>query len=68
MLADQYPLGFKLALHHKDLKIALDVAKEQQLELPITQLVLEQESKLMQRGLGNADVSALRRCYPAHPN
>ena len=68
MLADQYPLGFKLALHHKDLKIALAAAKEQQLELPITQLVLEQESELMQQGLGNADVSALRRCYPAHPN
>ncbi|MBL6888682.1 MAG: NAD(P)-dependent oxidoreductase [Synechococcus sp. BS30m-G30] len=68
MLADQYPLGFKLALHHKDLKIALDAAKEQQLELPITQRVLEQESELMQQGLGNADVSALRRSYPAHSN
>ena len=68
MLADQYPLGFKLALHHKDLKIALDAAKEQQLELPITQQVLAQESALMQRGLGNADVSALRRCYPARPD
>ena len=67
MLADQYPLGFKLALHHKDLKIALAAAKEQQLELPLTQLVLEQESELMQQGLGNADVSALRRCYPAPP-
>ena len=68
MLADQYPLGFKLALHHKDLKIALDAAKEQQLELPITQRVLEQESELMQQGLGNADVSVLRRSYPAHSN
>ena len=68
MLADQYPLGFKLALHHKDLKIALAAAKEQQLELPLTQLVLEQESELMHQGLGNADVSALRRCYPAHPS
>ena len=66
MLADQYPLGFKLALHHKDLKIALAAAEEQQLELPLTQLVLEQESELMHQGLGNADVSALRRCYPAH--
>jgi 3-hydroxyisobutyrate dehydrogenase/2-hydroxy-3-oxopropionate reductase len=66
MLADQYPLGFKLALHHKDLKIALAAAQEQQLELPLTQLVLEQESELMHQGLGNADVSALRRCYPAH--
>ena len=66
MLTDQYPLGFKLALHHKDLKIALAAAEEQQLELPLTQLVLEQESELMHQGLGNADVSALRRCYPAH--
>ncbi len=67
MLANQYPLGFKLELHHKDLRIALAAAKEQQLELPLTQLVLEQESELMQQGLGNADVSALRRCYPTHP-
>ncbi len=67
MLANQYPLGFKLELHHKDLRIALAAAKEQQLELPLTQLVLEQESELMQQGLGSADVSALRRCYPTHP-
>ncbi len=67
MLANQYPLGFKLELHHKDLRIALAAAKEQQLELPLTQLVLEQESELMQQGLGSADVSALRLSHPTHP-
>ena len=68
MLADDYPLGFKVQLHHKDLGIALQAAEEQQLELPITHLVHDQEFDLMQQGLGNADVSALRRCYPAQGN
>ncbi len=68
MLEDRYPLGFKLKLHHKDLEIAVAAASELQLELPITQLVLEQEAKLMKQGLGNKDVSALRRCLPSQPN
>ena len=64
MLNDHYPLGFKLNLHHKDLEIALGAAMEQQLELPITRMVFEQESELMKQGLGDADVSALRRYLP----
>ena len=65
MLKDHYPLGFKLALHHKDLSIALEAAKQAGLELPITHAVQEQELALMQAGLGEADVSVLRRSLPA---
>ncbi|WP_413744571.1 NAD(P)-dependent oxidoreductase [Synechococcus sp. MIT S9451] len=61
MLADHYPLGFKLALHHKDLGIALQAADNCDLTLPITAAVREQEEALMQQGFGNADVSVLRR-------
>ncbi len=39
MLRGAYPLGFRLALHHKDLGIALDAAESVQLELPISRLV-----------------------------
>ena len=67
MLADAYPLGFKLALHHKDLGIALDAAATASLELPITAAVRAQEQALMDQGLGEADVSALRRGLP-QPN
>ena len=64
MLSDHYPLGFKLALHHKDLGIALQAAAEAGLDLPITQAVQAQEQTLMDAGLGDADVSALRRHLP----
>ena len=67
MLNDDYPLGFKLALHHKDLGIALDAALQTGLKLPITEAVHDQEQALMDSGLGNADVSALRRSLPANP-
>lgn len=64
MLNDHYPLGFKLALHHKDLSIALEAAQQAGLHLPITQAVQEQEQTLMQAGFGDADVSVLRRSLP----
>ena len=64
MLNDHYPLGFKLALHHKDLSIALEAAQQAGLHLPITQAVQEQEQALMQAGFGDADVSVLRRSLP----
>ena len=67
MLDDHYPLGFKVSLHHKDLGIALRAATQLGLELPITQAVQGQEQALMDSGLGDADVSALRRCLPADP-
>ena len=63
MLAGQYPLGFKLALHHKDLGIALSSAESVQLELPISRLVQQQEADLMGLGHGDEDVSALHRQF-----
>ena len=63
MINDEYPLGFKLALHRKDLGIALASAAEQQLELPVSQLVAAMEDQLMQEGLGDLDVSVLARWF-----
>ena len=63
MLAGNYPLGFKLALHHKDLGIALSSAASVQLELPISRLVQQQEAELMGRGHGNEDISTLHRYF-----
>ena len=67
MLAGRYPLGFKLALHHKDLGIALGSAENVQLELPISRLVQEQEAALMESGHGDDDVSALHRALDTNP-
>ena len=63
MLAGRYPLGFKLALHHKDLGIALATAESVQLELPISHLVRQLEHDLMKQGHGDEDISALHRKF-----
>ena len=61
MLKDNYPLGFKLHLHHKDLCIALKTAKKSGLKLPITSKVIELEEQLIQEGYKDLDVSVLKR-------
>ena len=61
MIADSYPLGFKVGLHRKDLGIALDEAARHGLALAVAQLVAEQEDGLIADGHGNEDVSALAR-------
>jgi 3-hydroxyisobutyrate dehydrogenase-like beta-hydroxyacid dehydrogenase len=63
MINDHYPLGFKLALHRKDLAIALEAAAAQQLELPVSRLVAAMEDALMAAGHGDLDVSALARWF-----
>ena len=63
MLDGEYPLGFRLDLHHKDLNIALSSGREVGLEMPVTHLVQQLEAELISRGYGNEDVSTLRRFY-----
>jgi 3-hydroxyisobutyrate dehydrogenase len=61
MIANDYPLGFKLSLHRKDLGIALDMAQRAGAELPVASLAAETEDELIARGYGDDDVSALAR-------
>jgi 3-hydroxyisobutyrate dehydrogenase len=61
MLDNDYPLGFKVALHRKDLGIALDLADQLGASLPITALAAQLESGLVAKGHGDDDVSALAR-------
>ena len=66
MIADHYPLGFKLALHRKDLAIALAAAADAdltQLTLPITAQVAALEEALISAGEGEQDVSVLARWF-----
>jgi 3-hydroxyisobutyrate dehydrogenase len=56
-----YPLGFRVKLHHKDLRIALDTARELGATLPATALVAQIENGLIARGHGDDDVSAIGR-------
>jgi 3-hydroxyisobutyrate dehydrogenase len=61
MMKNDYPLGFKVALHRKDLEIALQLARELGAELPITTLASEFERELIAKGHGEDDLSAVAR-------
>lgn len=61
MIADDYPLGFRVALHLKDLGIALELARTSGASLPVTGLAAQIENGLVASGHGDEDVSALAR-------
>jgi 3-hydroxyisobutyrate dehydrogenase len=61
MLANDYPLGFKVALHLKDLRIGLGLADELDADLPVTRLCAEIEEALVDDGHADDDVSAVAR-------
>ena len=61
MIANDYPLGFKIALHRKDLAIALELAREVGSAMPVAGLAAEIENGLLRKGHGDDDVSALAR-------
>ena len=61
MIANDYPLGFKVALHRKDLGIALDLAREMGAELPVAELAADFETDLVAGGHADDDMSALAR-------
>jgi len=63
MIDNAYPLGFRLALHRKDLAIALAAAAAEHLRLPISTAVAEMEDTLIAAGHGDEDVSALARWF-----
>jgi 3-hydroxyisobutyrate dehydrogenase len=61
MIENDYPLGFKVALHHKDLAIALELAAQLGAALPVSALAAQLESGLIARGHADDDMSALAR-------
>lgn len=61
MLANEYPLGFRVRLHQKDLTIALNAARELGVPLPVTAYVEQIETGLIAQGYGDEDISAIAR-------
>ncbi|MDD1612445.1 MAG: NAD(P)-dependent oxidoreductase [Methylococcaceae bacterium] len=53
--------GFKLALHHKDLKICQAMAAEVGVELTLTDMSVRDYERLMAEGFGDEDISAMYR-------
>ncbi|MBF2036984.1 MAG: NAD(P)-dependent oxidoreductase [Leptolyngbyaceae cyanobacterium T60_A2020_046] len=61
MIVNEYPLGFRVRLHQKDLKIALDAAQKLGVALPMAAFVDQAETGLIGRGYGDEDISAIAR-------
>ena len=61
IMNDEYPLGFRVSLHRKDLRIALEEASRLGIGLPASELVLRLEDALIEAGHGDLDLSALAK-------
>jgi 3-hydroxyisobutyrate dehydrogenase len=61
MIQNRYPLGFRVKLHRKDLKIALEAAREMGVSMPIGAFIEQMETSLVTQGNGDEDISALAR-------
>ena len=61
MIDDDYPLGFKVSLHRKDLAIALELATQLGAVLPTAALAAQLETGLIATGHGDEDMSAVAR-------
>lgn len=61
MIEDSYPLGFKIALHRKDMAIALELARSTGAVLPVAAMAATFEDGLIAAGHGDDDNSALAR-------
>ncbi|NOQ15407.1 MAG: prephenate dehydrogenase/arogenate dehydrogenase family protein [Methyloprofundus sp.] len=61
MTQHQYQPGFKLALHHKDLKICQTMAEKNSADLPLVRQTIDDYQQLMNDGFGDEDISALFR-------
>jgi 3-hydroxyisobutyrate dehydrogenase len=61
IIEDEYPLGFRVSLHRKDLRIALQEAGRLGVGLPASELVLRLEDALIDAGEGDLDLSALAK-------
>ncbi len=65
MTVNDYPLGFKVSLHRKDLGIALSMARELDASLPVTEMCEAIEAVLMTDGHADDDMSAVARSIRA---
>lgn len=63
LVNNDYDAGFKLELHHKDLKIcqgmALDMSQGNEIRLPLVEMTLIHYKRLIEAGMGGKDISAL---------
>ncbi len=61
MARREYPAGFRVRLHAKDLRLCRDMAARRGATLPAVEATLAQYDELMQAGFGDEDISAVYR-------
>ena len=66
MIKNEYPLGFRVRLHRKDVAIVMEAARELGVFLPATALVEQIENGLISQGYGDEDMSAMARLIRKH--
>ena len=65
MVRREYPLGFKVSLHHKDLEICQTMAAEHDVRLPLVEMTLKHYERLLAQGFVDEDISSLFRLKAA---
>lgn len=65
MMRMQFPLGFKVSLHDKDLKIVQQMAAQAGAQLPVVEMTRVHYRRLMDVGHGDEDISSLFRLKQA---
>jgi len=66
MAQNKYDIGFKLKLHHKDLKICQSMGKANLADLSLVEKTVDDYEQLMAMGFSEEDISALYRLKLAH--
>jgi 3-hydroxyisobutyrate dehydrogenase len=61
MTKGEFSTGFKLALHHKDLKIAELMAAQSGVAIPLAVATIKDYEQLIREGYGDEDISAVYR-------
>ncbi len=65
MIRGEYPAGFRVRLHAKDLGICHDMAARLGVQLPVVEAMLAEYRELIERGYGDEDISAVHRLKAA---
>lgn len=61
MVQQRFPLGFKVSLHDKDLRIVQQMAATKGAQLPVVEMTRVHYKRLMESGHGDEDISSLFR-------
>jgi 3-hydroxyisobutyrate dehydrogenase len=59
IVRDEYPAGFRVRLHEKDLRICRDMAERHGVQLPLVEMTLRDFGRLIEQGHGDEDISTL---------